>query len=312
MSEESFELASFWEHLDELRNTLVKVAWVIFIGMGTAFVFHQPLLNFLTKPINALNSSSNASLENYDVNMHRTMNAGRDFEIFELPKGSHLKYVSDGAKRIDENQVHLPPDSYVEWEQARPLQNLLILGPIEGLSISLKISFWVGLVGSSPLWLYFIFQFIAPALHRREKRLILPFLALSFLFIALGICFAYKITIPIANSYFFDFNENLGRNLWSFAHYLDYTMVLLLSNAIAFELFVIALLLVHYGFLKSQQMKNKRRHAIVAAFVLGAILTPPDVLSQVLMAIPLIILYELTILYALFREFSKKAHSFSV
>lgn len=298
----NIEPSSLWDHLEELRSTLIKIAWVILIGVGIAFAFHQPILHYLTKPLHHLTASKQASLEVYDVKIHRTINTANDFEIFDLPEGSSLKYLSPQVRTIGKEQFYLPPNSYVEWEQIKPAQNLLILGPIEGFSTSLKISLWLGLAGTSPLWLYFIFQFIAPALHQREKLLVLPFLGLSFAFISLGIWFAYTITIPIANGYFFAFNENLGLNLWSFSNYIDYTFLLILSNAVAFELFATLLLLVHYGILKAQMMKDKRKHVIVAAFILGALLTPPDVLSQLLMAIPMIIFYEFTIFYAVLRE----------
>lgn len=302
MNEEPSELSSFWDHLDELRSTLIKIAWIVLIGTTTAFIFHQPILHFLTKPLQTLAPFHHSSLEAYDVKIHRSINTGNDFETFELPEGGSLKYLSPQVRNIGKDQYYLPPHSYVDWEQAKPAQNLLILGPIEGFSMSLKISLWLGLAGTSPLWLYFIFQFIAPALHQREKLLALPFFGLSLLFISLGVYFAYVITIPLANGYFFTFNENLGLNLWSFTNYIDYTLLLILSNAVAFELFAAILLLVHYGFLKAQMMKDKRKHVIVAAFILGALLTPPDVLSQLLMAIPMIILYEFTIFYASFRE----------
>lgn len=302
MNQEPSAFSSFWDHLDELRSTLIKIAWVVLIGTVTAFVFHQPILQFLTKPLHTLAPFHHSSLEAYDVKIHRSINTGNDFETFELPEGGSLKYLSPQVRNIGKDQYYLPPQSYVDWEQAKPAQNLLILGPIEGFSISLKISLWLGLAGTSPLWLYFIFQFIAPALHQREKLLALPFFGLSLFFIPLGVYFAYTVTIPIANSYFFAFNENLGLNLWSFTNYIDYTFLLILSNAVAFELFAALLLLVHYGFLKARMMKDKRKHVIVAAFILGALLTPPDVLSQLLMAIPMIILYEFTLFYASFRE----------
>ncbi len=83
--------------------------------------------------------------------------------------------------------------------------------------------------------------------------------------------------------------------------YVNYSFLLLVSNAIAFELFVIVVLLIHYEYLSARKMKEKRKHAVVCSFILAALLTPPDVLSQVMMAIPLIILYELSIFYACFR-----------
>lgn len=303
MNEEASELASIWEHLEEFRHTLIKMAWVILIGTVIAFIFHHSILQFLTKPLQTFQQES---LEVYDIKTQRIFNTSKNNVNFELPEGSFLKSIGPNTVTLEKNKFSLPPQSYVDWEQASPAQNLLILSPAEGFSISLKISLWLGFACTSPLWLYFIFQFIAPALHQKEKLLVLPFLGLSTVFIFSGVCFAYLITVPIANQYFFSFNENLGLNLWSLSNYIDYTLLLMLSNAVAFELFVVLLFLVHYGFLKAQNMKDKRRHVIVAVFVLGAILTPPDVLSQLLLAIPMIILYELMIWYALIKKSGRK------
>jgi sec-independent protein translocase protein TatC len=297
------ETTSFWDHLEELRLILIKIVWVILIGTGIAFVFHESLVIFLLQPIQKLTISQEAPFETFEIKSHRIVNNLKEPAIFELPEGGKIKNLGLKVQEIGNSNYLIPTLGWVEWEQAKPEQKLLILSPVEGLSMTLKLSLWMGLAVTSPLWLFFIFQFIAPALHQREKYLVLPFLGLSFVFISIGVLFAYKITIPIANDYLYSFNEKIGLNLWSFSSYLDYTLLLILANAVAFELFVIILLLIQYGALKARQMKEKRRHVIVVAFILGAILTPPDVLSQVLMAIPLIILYELTILYASFREY---------
>lgn len=295
------ESLSFWEHLEDLRSTLIKILWVVLIGTSIAFVFHQPVIQFLTYPLENSLSLHQTNVEVHEVKVFRTVNKGKDPIIFDLPEGGLIKNLSTGVHPVEGNQFNLSQSSYVEWEQNRPTQHLYILGPLEGFSTSLKVSLWLGIAGTSPLWLYFVFQFIAPALHQKEKYLIRPFLSLSLIFIALGTCFAYKITLPLANSYFYAFNGNLGQNLWSLQTYVNYSFLLLVSNAIAFELFVIVVLLIHYEYLSARKMKEKRKHAVVCSFILAALLTPPDVLSQVMMAIPLIILYELSIFYACFR-----------
>ena len=303
MNESFTHFSGFWDHLEELRQIFIKIMWVVLMGTGIAFLFHQPILHFLTTPLPQ--SLQHPDLLTYDIKTHRIINKGQNFALFRLPKEGLIKDQSPEVKWVEDDQFYLPANGYVEWEEAKPSTSLLLLGPMEGLTLSLKVSFWVGFTCTSPIWLYFIFQFVAPALHQKEKLLVLPFISMSFIFITLGLCFAYFITIPIANRYLLVFNEGLGLNLWSLMNYMDYTFFLLLSSAIAFELFVVAFLLVHYGFLKVGLMKNKRKHAIVASFILGALLTPP-IFFRIFVAIPMIILYECTILYALLRESRKK------
>ena len=112
---------------------------------------------------------------------------------------------------------------------------------------------------------------------------------------------AYFITLPIANQYLSLFNSAIGQNSWTLALYVNYVLFLCMGHAIAAELALLLLILVHFRCLSAEWLISKRRHMIVAAFILGALLTPPDVLTQLLMAIPLIGIYELAIWYAKFR-----------
>lgn len=175
---------------------------------------------------------------------------------------------------------------------------LVLLGPLEGMMIALKTSVWVGIVATSPVWLYQIFRFISPALRDNERTIIILFFLASFLFIFLGSLFAFLVTIPIANTFLTSFNGGIGVNMWSLAQYLDYTLFLLLANGLAFELGVLGIFAVHLRVVSVERLKESRRIAILLAFILGALLTPPDVFSQVMLAIPLILLYEGLILYA--------------
>ena len=105
-------------------------------------------------------------------------------------------------------------------------------------------------------------------------------------------------TLPIANDYLSLFNSSIGQNAWTLDHYVNYVLCLCLGHAIAAELSVLLLVLVHFGLLSAEWLIAKRRVMIVGAFILGALLTPPDVLTQLLLAFPLIGIYEIAICYA--------------
>lgn len=182
---------------------------------------------------------------------------------------------------------------------------LLILGPIEGLTLVFKSCFWLSLAGTAPIWVWIWLQFILPGMQAHEKALVLPFIIFSFLCLTGGCLMAYFCTLPIANQYLSLFNSSIGQNAWTLANYVNYVLLLCLGHAIAAELAFFLLLLVHFRFLGSEWLISKRRYMIVAAFILGALLTPPDVLTQLLLAIPLMGIYEIAIWYAKIR--SKKA-----
>lgn len=183
---------------------------------------------------------------------------------------------------------------------------LIILKPTEGITIAIKVCFWTGLVGTSPLWLIQLLQFILPALEAREKQGLVPFFLAIIVFFALGGSFSYFVTIPIANHYLALFNNNMGINMWTLSNYIDYSFLLILGNGLAFEIAVILFFLVHYRWISPQTLREKRRYYIVAAFIFSAIITPPDVITQLTLALPLTLLYELAIVYAKLREYPVK------
>lgn len=176
-------------------------------------------------------------------------------------------------------------------------KELLLFGPLDGLVLTLKVCFWTSLAVTSPLWGWTVMQFIVPGLRREEKNLAIPFLTGSFLSVCLGITFAYKVTLPFSNTYLADFNETIGINAWSLERYMDYTLLLFTGHAAALELWLILFFLVHMGWISPESLANKRRYMVLLSFILGAFLTPPDVASQILLAVPLYILFEFAIIY---------------
>lgn len=304
MNNESFEGgATFWEHVEELRQTVIRALFIIAAGVGVSLYFYQSLFHLLTFPL------SPSGLEHETIHYERIVNTSLNQRILDLNDPA-IKQIqpSEGVKELETGKYQLPPGGRILLEKSSPANQLMVLGPIDGMCITLKVCFWTGLFGTSPLWLYLILQFMAPALDRSERWLIVPFLLLSLLFLSAGILFGFFVTIPIANQYLSLFNQTIGLNFWTLSNYLDYTGLLLIGNGLAFELAVVLFFLVHFGVIKVETMKAKRRHMVVAAFILGALLTPPDVLTQVMMAIPLIILYECVILYGVLRKKLLKQH----
>lgn len=291
--DENEGFATFWGHLEELRRTLLHVFLIIISAAAICFLNHEPLLAILTKPFSAATSLNNEEHLTY----FRIHNPESVIKKIDLPK-EHLvsKNLSENI-HFEEGIYSILPGGSLVYAKTKPLE-LILLSPLEGILFSLKTGFWTGLFISSPLWLYVLSRFFLPALKTREKHLILPFIATSLIFVLTGCLFAYFITIPIANQYLISFNQNIGTNMWSLGNYLDYTLFLLMANGIAFELSVIGIFAVHLQILSAERLIRNRRLAIVGAFILAALLTPPDILTQFLLAIPLIVLYEALIIYA--------------
>lgn len=285
---------TFWEHVEALRNTLIKGILAIVVGSLLCFYLYPEIIGLLTGNLSADKSEASPLKMEAIEYLRVTNRSDRPFP-YSLPPGSMLStpHTLDSIGR-----PVLQPHESIEFSRPKAPTKLQILSPTEGLITALKISFWLGLVLTSPLWLYFLMTFIAPALHAGEKLMLLPFLTFSLLFFLAGLAFAYFFTLPIANNYFSLFNAEIGTNSWSLANYLDYTLLLMLSNGLAFEAANILFFLVHYRLISSQQLAKQRNLVIVGAFILAAILTPPDVITQVMLAVPLILIYEAAILYS--------------
>lgn len=290
--------ASFWEHIEDLRYTLLRSFIAIGVGFILLLMFYQPILHFLAAyPI----EQTKEGLTKYKVQRHQIINQSSYNQIVTLP--SHAWLVSPLLPLGDKGEFvyQLFPGEALVYEEA--IQSpLLIMGPIEGLVLVLKACFWLSLALTAPIWGWIWLQFILPGLKAQERAILIPFLLLSLICLAIGIASAYYITLPIANQYLLFFNSSIGQNAWTLTHYVDYVLLLCLGHAIAAELALLLFILVHFHVLSAAWLIAKRRYMIVFAFILGALLTPPDVLTQLLLAIPLMGLYEVAIYYAKWRK----------
>ena len=159
-----------------------------------------------------------------------------------------------------------------------------------------KVSFLTALLAALPWVLYQAWAFVAPGLYDHEKRFALPLIVSSVFFMLVGISFAYYFVLPAAYKFFISFSAQTGaETLQDLQKYWDFTLAIFFGFGITFEVPVVEMLLVNLGMVTTQQLREARRYVIVGAFVVAAVLTPPDVLSQFMLAIPLIILYELGI-----------------
>ena len=178
----------------------------------------------------------------------------------------------------------------------------------------LKVAFFGATFFSFPIWSTQLWLFIAPGLYRSEKRTVLPFLIASpFLFVA-GAALAYYFIFPLAWKFFISFETPPGTGQLpvqleaKVSEYLSLVMHMILAFGVAFQLPVLLTLMAKVGIVSVEGLKKGRRYAIVGMFVTAAIITPPDIISQIGLAIPLIALYEISILAAVLmaRDKAKK------
>ena len=278
---------TFWQHIEELRQTLLRIIAVILLGFALCFTFYKPLLHLLTR---------SPPLQSLEIKQKKLLNTQSE-TTYTLAPHEQLLNKSPNAIELKPNTYLLPKGESLLLSYTEKT-TLKMFSPLEGMVATLKVTLWIAISLTSPIWLYLILAFIAPALKKETSRLLLPFWALTTALFFSGILFAWFLTLPFANHFLSSFNSEIGENLWGFSLYLDYTITLLLATGVAFESAAILLFLVYFGKITSNQLRSKRRHAIVAIFIISAILTPPDVFTQVMLAIPLMGLYEAVIFFA--------------
>ena len=162
----------------------------------------------------------------------------------------------------------------------------------------MKLAFFAALMIAMPWLLYQAWAFVAPGLYRREKKLALPLLVSALALFYAGCAFAYFLVLPMVFGFLAGITPEGVAMMTDIGHYLDFVLVMFLAFGACFEVPVAVVILVAMGWVTPEQLTKSRPYVVVGAFVLAAILTPPDVLSQTLLAVPMCVLYEIGVFVA--------------
>lgn len=175
--------------------------------------------------------------------------------------------------------------------------------------VPMKVAMLSAFVISLPYTLYQVWAFVAPGLYQHEKRFAVPMIMLSTLLFLLGMAFAYFLVFPVVFGFITGTAPEGVAVMTDIGNYLDFVITLFLAFGIAFEVPVVVVVLVKLGFVQIATLKEVRSYVVVGAFVAGAILTPPDIISQFMLAVPLWLLYEAGILAAGFVTAKSESYS---
>lgn len=168
--------------------------------------------------------------------------------------------------------------------------------------VPMKVAMLAAFVISLPNTLYQIWSFVAPGLYLHEKKFMLPLVVFSTLLFITGMSFAYFLVFPVVFGFIVNTAPQGVAVMTDIGSYLDFVITLFMAFGLAFEVPIAVVLVVRFGWLSIKALREARPYVIVAAFIVGAILTPPDIVSQFMLAVPMWLLYEIGILVAQFTQ----------
>jgi sec-independent protein translocase protein TatC len=177
-------------------------------------------------------------------------------------------------------------------------KELVYLTPPEAFFTQIKVSLFTGFLLALPIIFFQIWSFILPALKNDEKKYLLILVPLSYIFFIVGSAFGLFLVIPFGMKFFLGFTSANLEAMFSLSKYISFIISILIPFGLVFELPLLITLLVKLGIISSNFLTTNRKYVIVAIFLFAAILTPPDIISQAMMAIPLILLYEGSVIIA--------------
>ena len=189
----------------------------------------------------------------------------------------------------------------------RPIPEVYFMAPTEAFSTRIKISLIAGIIISVPVIFYHVWRFIAPGLFKKEIKMLIPFVLASTIFFLIGAAFCFFMVLPLSMKFLLGFGTEKLKPMIQIKDYVSFVSYLILAFGAVFELPVISYFLGKIGIITADTLRKGRRYAVTAILILAAVITPPDVFSQFMLAGPLYFLYEVSILVVKFTGKKKTA-----
>ena len=301
--QEGGPVKGFLDHLEDLRWCLIKTFSAAGVAMLVCLLGANYVVGILEWPLHRAKIKFPKEVQAVTLFFGTNQLGTFQIKTNEFPGqpfgtnrivGLQVAPVTIGNETVLGLKVDTNSDAAIA--QRLPIQ-IVNLSPAGSFVVAVKVAFYGGLVLASPFILYFVAQFVFPALKMKEKKYIYRGLLFGFGLFAIGVSFCYFILMPVALSASVQYAEWLGFSAaqWRAEDYIVFVSRFILGMGLGFELPVVVLVLVKIGLLNYRILSKARPYVIIINFVLGAVLTTPEVITQILMAIPLQILFEISV-----------------
>ncbi len=305
-------------HLAELRKRIFISILALMAGFVVSFVYYKPILDWVTSPLENALIQVNKKVQKTKEGKWNIINKDENLTLIEKNNTKSLiDNAIESAARVLKNNTSTQTEKILAKSvislgkeikiQALKLNNAggavgwgsVTTNQIGGVfMVALKVSLYAAIFFALPIILWQAWLFVAPGLYEHEKKMALPFLIGVTVMFAIGVAFAYYVVTPFGFQFLITFGAFLYTPLINVEDYIGFFAKILFGFGIAFELPMIVYFLASIKLITEKTLLNYFRYAIVIIFIIAALLTPPDVLTQMLMAIPLILLYAASILVA--------------
>ena len=302
---------SFWEHLQDLRTALIRSAIAIGIALVVCLLLSQQIVQVLEHPLSRMEMFEtphpSVTIEIGDSRLGPYPVTREQFPALPPGDAPHAVFRLSTLPLGDKQVAVLVPDPQAKVDDAAQVR-LHNFSPTESFMVAFHVGLYAAVGVSLPFWVYFLGGFIVPALNFRERKLVFSWLGWgAFLFVA-GVLCTYFLLLPVALKASIKYSDLLGFSAadWRADEYIGFVCKFLFGMGIGFQFPLVVLGLVKLGILTHRDLAKYRRHVIVLTLVMGALLTTPEVITQVAMAVPLYGLYEICIWIAWYWDWKKR------
>jgi sec-independent protein translocase protein TatC len=313
--DEGGPIKSFLEHLEDFRWALIKSGAAVLIGVIICLLAGNYVVGILTRPLNK------AVIRYPGTNQIVTLGFGTNrLGVFQLNAQEQASMnlgtnrfvaldvapitITSGGNQIQVLGLQVNTNQASAEQAQHMMLNLIVLSPAQAFMVGFKVALYAGIAMASPFIFYFLGQFALPALKIHEKKYLYRGLLFAVPLFVCGVLFCYFILMPaaLAASQLYANWFGFSSTMWDAGEYIGFVCKFMLGMGVGFELPVVILVLVKIGLLNYSILSKARPYMIVVNLVLGAVLTTPEVFTQVLMAVPLQLLFELSVWIAWYWE----------
>lgn len=312
--EEGGPVKTFLEHLEDLRWVLIKSLVALGVAFVVCLIAGDHVVAVLTRPLKKarIHYPNSVQVVTFRFGTNR-------LGVYQLPPDQqaalglgtnkfvtlHLEPVALGTNLVFALRADSQPSGAEAEHLTVPIESF---SPAGAFIVAVQVAAYASVIIASPFVLYFLAAFVFPALKFKERKYVYRGLFYALGLFLVGVAFCYFVLMPIALTASVKYTEWLGFsvNRWRAEDYISFVSKFMLGMGLGFEMPVVLLVLVKIGILSHGTLVKGRRYVIVISFILGALLTTPEIITQVLMALPLLVLYEITIWIAWYWERQEK------